>query len=477
METTIHLQSIVIISILAFISPIVLHCFKKINIPFVVGEIFVGIIVGKSFLNLIHNDIWLVFLSNLGLAYLMFLSGLEIDMEDLSPKDSNKKGGKVIALSIIMFIISLLLSFIIAKIFYKFNITKNILFFTFLLASSAPGIVVPFLKERQLLSSTYGQMILIFTLICEFICLIAITILSSSNNGLSYKNFLFVIVLLVSYIVYIIAKKLLKTFDFTKASFQALHLEVRAAFALIFILASLSHVVGSEIILGSFLAGIIFSLISKNGKEDLKYKLDIIGYGFLIPIFFIEVGVNLDISSIFNNYSSLILLPILLIAFYIVKSVPSLLISKYYGFNKGISSSFILSTQLSLTIVGAQIAFNLNIISQSVYSMLIISTIVSCVIFPILFDKTFNFKDITKKTTTSLDKISIRETVVSNSEVFNKSLKDIKFPRGCRVFLLIRDEHEIVPDGNTIVKEGDVLILGGIKDKEEMMLKVINKTF
>src|SRR3712207_7743236 len=108
MEEAINFQSILIISLLAFITPIVINNFKNIKIPYVVGEILVGLIVGKSFLNIVHDDIWILFLSNLGLAYLMFLSGLEVEVEELNGKNGNRSGLKNLILCFLMFFVSLI---------------------------------------------------------------------------------------------------------------------------------------------------------------------------------------------------------------------------------------------------------------------------------------------------------------------------------------------------------------------------------
>lgn len=472
---TISYKSLLIISLLAFATPIFLSSFKKIKIPYVVGEILVGLIVGKSFLNLIEHDIWIIFLSSLGLAYLMFLSGLEINVEELFARDG--QGSIRFYKGAFMFLASLLICFIMVVTLDYFGIISNTLFFTILFASSAPGLLVPVLKERDLLSTDFGQLLLVYCLIAEFVCLISITIISSTvAGGFSYKNFLFIIVLLASIALYFLSKGFIKVFDLNAVEFKNLHIEVRAAFALILVLSALSHAVKSEIVLGSFLAGLIFSLIFHKAKEDLKYKLDTIGYGFLIPIFFIQVGVNLDVKSIYENPKALALIPLLLIIFYIAKFPASLILWKTFGFNKALSSSFILSSQLSLMIVGSQIGYNLKIMDTSTYSIFIITTIVSCLLFPILFDKTFNSEGVVKKKTSSLNKISIRETVVNNESLYNKSLKEIKFPEGCRILLLIRNDEEIIPTGNTILQNGDILLLAGVKEFESEMLHLINES-
>lgn len=479
MEHGINYESLLVISVLAFFSPIIINSIKKVNIPFVVGEIFVGLIFGKSFLNLIHEDVWLVFLSNLGLAYLMFLSGLEIDFNQLTAKDAEGKNStkKKLLICTAMVFLSLLVSFGISIFFVQIGVIKNVYMSTFLLTATAPGFVVPFLKEKGLLDTEYGQTLLIFNLMCEFICLIAITVLSSLvDSGLSYKNFLFMILLLVSYLIYRLLKKSLKRINFNVEEYSGLHIEVRAAFALMIILVSLSSTLGTEIVMGAFLAGVIFSLISGYNRENLTEKMDIIGYGFLIPIFFIQLGANLDIKQVYAKPSLIIYIPILLIALYLVKAISSLLLIVLFGVNKSISAGVILASQLSLMIVGSKIANSLHLISNSMYVIFIITTILSCFIFPLIFNKVLKLDGIEKKMMSHLNKICVREKILTNESIIDKPLKETTLPPSCRILMIQRNEQEILPNGETILRKGDLLLLAGIKQYEEEMLLMATKT-
>lgn len=474
MSESINYQSILIISILAFVTPMLIHSIKKIKVPYVVGEILVGLIVGKSCFNIVHDDVWVLFLSNLGLACLMYLSGLEIDISQF--KENRKKNTTWLIYCTMMFLISLLVSYGISVILSHFGLIKNILFFTFLLASAAPGLLVPIFKERNLLNTDFGQMLLIFSLICEFLCLIAITFISSSmSDGLSYKSFLFTIVIAVAVLFYIIASRMMNKYKFSVENFAGLHMEIRASFAVILILVAISRAVGAEIVFGSFVAGIIFSILSGRARDDLKDKIDIIGYGFLVPVFFIEVGVNVNIRECFQKPLTLLMIPLVLLIFYAVKVLPSLLLSRLFGIKKAISSSFLLSAQLSLMIVGLQIARTLDIISPMYYSLFVFATIISCVLFPVLFDKTFHEEGLVKRRQPAINKICIREAVLLNENMFDKPLSEIKFPSSCRIFMVIRDEEELLPTGDTVLKKGDILLMAGIKTNEEKMMNLIMK--
>ncbi|KGN01153.1 sodium:proton antiporter [Clostridium novyi A str. 4570] len=475
MVENINFDSMLILSIFAFITPIIINSFKKFKIPFVVGEIFIGIIIGKSFLNLVNEDIWIGFLSHLGLAYLLFLSGLEIDFDKLRAGNNKKQLVKRLLMSFGMFGISLVVSFVLSFSLRHFGIINNVSFLAFLFSASAPGLIVPFLKEKNLLNTEYGQTLLIYTLICEFICLLALPIISSTiNSGLTYKNFLFIILFIVAFLIFKIIQKFSHILDLSTATFRNLHIGVRAAFALILLLVTLSNKIGAEIILGSFLAGFIFTLILDKGREDLMHELDILGYGFLIPIYFIMVGVNLDISSVFADPKSLLKIPLFLLIIFIIKIVPFLLMSYSFGFNKALSGGLILSAQLSLFIVGAQMAYNLKIISSSDYSTFILTTVISCILFPMLFDKVFKRDNIEEIDIEPTNHISIMEVVPMNENILGKSLKEISFPYRFRVFLIIRDGKEILPAAETQILKGDRLIIAGLANKVDEVLNFLN---
>jgi trk system potassium uptake protein TrkA len=476
MPESINYQSILIISVLAFATPMLISSIKQVKIPFVVGEILIGLIVGKSFLNVVPDDSWVVFLSDLGLAYLMYLSGLEIDFSQFKSEGMGKKNAKCLLLCAGMFLISLLISYAVALLLFRAGLIGNVLFFTFLLPATAPGLLVPLLKERDLSETDFGQTLLIFSLICEFLCLIAITLVSSGmSEGLSYKSFLFMVVIAASVPLYMIAKRARRRYLHSEESFSGLHMEVRASFAVILILVAISQAVGAEIAFGSFIAGVMFSLVSGRLRENLKNKIDIIGYGFLVPIFFIEIGVHINIRDMLQTPALLFMIPVLLLIFLLIKFIPSLLLSRTFGVRKAVSSSFLLAAQLSLMIVGLDIAESLGVIDQAVYSLFLFATLISCLLFPLLFDRVFTDEDLVRKRKPAADRLCIRETVLSNAELIGKPLRELDFPPHCRIFMVMRGEKEVLPTGDTVLEKGDVLLMAGMKTAESEMLNLVGE--
>lgn len=474
MEETLNYDSLLILAVVAFFTPFLVAKLKKIKIPYQVGEIFIGIILGKSFFNIIKPDVWILFLSNLGLAYLMFLSGLEINFDDLKLKDNESIIDSKIFLSVKMFIISLIVSIVLSFSLKFIGINNGTLFFALLFTAAAPALLVPILKAKHILNSDFGQSLLIFGLIGELASLIGITFISSvTTYGLSLKSFTFLIIFGAAFIMYFLAKFLFKINDFSAVTFKNLHLSVRGAFALVLVLVAVAEKVGSEIILGSFLAGIIFSLLVGKAKEEISHQLDVIGYGFLIPIFFIMVGVNIDLNAIIENPGSIAKIPVFLIIFFLVKFIPCLLLRKKYGIRNSLASAMILTAQLSLVIVGAQMALNLGYINNSDYSAFIVTTVISCILFPILFEKLIVEDENTVQKVAEEEKIIIREFLISNEWYLGKSLKECKLPVGCRIFSIIRDDEEIMPNADTVLKANDLIILAGVRHAVEDTINML----
>jgi trk system potassium uptake protein TrkA len=182
----------------------------------------------------------------------------------------------------------------------------------------------------------------------------------------------------------------------------------------------------------------------------------------------------MDLSSVFEEPRSLLYIPVFLFVIFIVKLIPSLFMTFMFGYNKAIAGGVILSSQLSVLIVGAQMAFNLGIMKSSNYSAFVLIVLISCILFPICFDKIFRYEDIDKIEDNIEKKISIIEIVPLNPVIYNKTLKELKFPSDFRIFEIIRDGVEFLPDGDTKILKGDRLIIAGLTSSIEETLIILN---
>ena len=160
---------------------------------------------------------------------------------------------------------------------------------------------------------------------------------------------------------------------------------IRAVFALIILLVALAEGVGAEYILGAFLAGVVVSLL--NPDEEMVEKLDSFGYGFFIPIFFIMVGVDLNIPSLIKEPSILLIIPVLILAFIVSKLIPVFFIKRWFDTKRRLLRHFI-NFYTFISYCSSKIAEQLKTISAETSGILILSAVITCVLCR-LFSKMF----------------------------------------------------------------------------------------
>jgi len=395
MEHGLSVTSLLIVILVAFLTPLLLHRLRLTVIPVVVAEILMGLLIGKSGFNLVESDMWIETLSTLGFIFLMFLSGLEIDFKAFSAGNKRSKlpNGKFepntfLASTIIfsgIFIISLLLSYL----FVLTGFIDNALLMTLIISTISLGVVVPTLKEAHLMKTAIGQIILLVAVIADLVTMILLAVFVSLKEG-GGNTWLLLVLFGAGVILYFVVKLFKnRTFLETMAT-GTVQIGTRGVFTLIIVLVAISETVGAENILGAFLAGVLVSLMSPN--PELVHKLDSFGYGFLIPIFFVMVGVDLDIWSLFGDPKLLLLIPLLLIALFISKIIPVYLLKIWYDVKTVVASGFLLTSTLSLVIAAATIGERIGVITKEMGGMFILVAVITSIFTPIAFKKLFPFE-------------------------------------------------------------------------------------
>ena len=292
--------SLLLITSLAASVPLLASRLKRLQLPIVVGEIIAGMIVGRSGLDLIEPSQALEFLTIFGFTYLMFISGLEVDFSIITSgvdtTSSKSRLANPLILSLVVFLATVGLAFLAAEGLLQFGLIQEPFIIALILSTTSLGIVVPVLKERKLMGSRFGQTLLMSALVADFGTLILITIdIVILSRGLT-PEILLVLLLLAAFagvvrVGRIVAKipglpRLIEELSHATAQIQ-----VRGAMALMVAFIALSQWLGIEVILGAFLAGAVISLLAQRESSQLRMKMDAIGFGFFIPIFFIMVGV------------------------------------------------------------------------------------------------------------------------------------------------------------------------------------------
>lgn len=394
MEQHASVTSLVIVILVAFLTPILLHKFKLNFIPVVIAEIIMGLIIGKSGFDIVHQDMWLETLSTLGFIFLMFLSGLEIDFTAFSGGKKKKErlpNGKEepnrLKVATFIFIGIFFVSLGLSYLFVLFGLIDNAFLMTLIISTISLGVVVPTLKEAHIMKSAIGQIILLVAVIADLVTMILLAVFVSLYGEGHGNMWLLLILFGVGVLLYFLAKRLKNNSFIKSLSTGTVQIGTRAVFTLIILLVAVSETVGAENILGAFLAGVLVSLLAPN--QEMVHKLDSFGYGFLIPIFFVMVGVELDLGSLLSDKKMLLLIPLLLLAFLVSKIIPVYLLKYWYDTKTTIASAFLLTSTLSLVIAAAKIAERMEIITAQMSGTLILVAVITCIITPIFFKKLF----------------------------------------------------------------------------------------
>ncbi|HCV1905793.1 TPA: monovalent cation:proton antiporter family protein [Staphylococcus aureus] len=391
--------SLVIVVLAAFLTPIIVNRLNINFLPVVVAEILMGIVIGNSFLNIVERDSILNILSTLGFIFLMFLSGLEIDFKAFK-KDKRARQGQNddessipghLNLALTVFAFIMIISILLAYVFIWLGLVDDVLLMVIIISTISLGVVVPTLKEMNIMRTTIGQFILLVAVLADLVTMILLTVYGAINGQGGSTIWLIGILVVFTAISYILGVQFKRMSFLQKLMDGTTQIGIRAVFALIILLVALAEGVGAENILGAFLAGVVVSLL--NPDEEMVEKLDAFGYGFFIPIFFIMVGVDLNIPSLIKEPKLLIIIPILIVAFIISKLIPVMFIRRWFDMKTTIASAFLLTSTLSLVIAAAKISERLNAISAETSGILILSAVITCVFVPIIFKKLFPVPD------------------------------------------------------------------------------------
>lgn len=366
------------IAVFAFLIPLISN---RIGVPAVVGEIICGIIIGRSVLGIFTGEEeGITFLASFGFIFLMFLVGLEIDFSRVEVH-----GAKLFVLGTFIFLLTLGISiFLTHQLGYGF-------FMALVLSTSSVGLIVPTIREQGMLKTEFGQTILMSAFIADFTTMLLLTVHTIHHEeGMTWGLFLIALVFILFFVVYYVGKlaiwhypeRLSKWFK----SDQPSEIGVRASFALLLVFVVLAEIVGVEAILGAFLAGVILSLLFRGGTV-LEQKLSGIGYGFLIPIFFINVGMHFDVAALWAGRVFLVLIPTLLLIAFVVKIVPSLLLLIRHSLKDSISAGVLLSSRLSLIIAVAAVGLELGLMDTAMESAIILLAIITSISCPTIFKR------------------------------------------------------------------------------------------
>jgi Kef-type K+ transport system membrane component KefB len=312
--------TLVLIAIVAVISPILAELTGRLAIPDVVIEIALGVVIGPAVLGIAHPDSVIVALEEMGLSYLMFLAGLELDLPRIR--------GRSLKLAGTGWIISLALAMLVASALTVIGTVIDAVVIGLALTTTALGMLLPILRDADLFEGRFGARVMAIGSVGEFGPILAVAVL------LDRRNPEMTALLLLLFVIVAVTAALAAARSHPPKVIQLLHrhvhtsaqLPIRISVLLILSLVFLAFRLGLDVLLGAFAAGIVVKLFV-HGEDStvVRVKLEAIGFGFLVPIFFIVSGMQFDLHALFATPTGLLRVPLFLVLFLVVRGTPALL--------------------------------------------------------------------------------------------------------------------------------------------------------
>ncbi len=380
----ISFTSLLLVTIIAFLAPLILGLLPIRGLPDVVLEIVTGIVIGPSVLGWARIDLPIQVLSLLGLAFLLFLSGLEVDLSRLR--------GRLLLIVGAGFLFSFVLALLVGYGLSVNGQVKSPLLIAIILSATALGVVVPVLKDAGESSSNFGQLVIAAATIAEFGTIILLSLFFSGEaSSTGTKLILLAGLILLAAVFTLVVLRVERSMHIT-AVLQRLQdttaqIRVRGAFLLLVGFVVLASFFGLEVILGAFIGGVILRLIDADRMmthPEFHQKLEAVGFGVFIPIFFVATGLRFDLAALFASPATILRVPIFLVALLVVRGVPAILYRSLVGKRHTIVAALLQATSLSFIVAAAQIGMQLGLITKATSAALIAAGILSVVIFPLL---------------------------------------------------------------------------------------------
>ena len=380
-----HFTDLLIVAAAGFLAPLALGFFPRIRIPAIVLEILLGVVIGPSVLGLVTPDLPVTVLALIGLAFLLFLAGLEFDIERLR--------GRVLRVTALGFGLSFAIAIVLGLGLNAGGFVHSPLFVAIVLTATSLGVIFPVLKDSGNLTSSFGQLVIAASSIAEFGSIILLALFFSGNGSSSTGGTLIllgafgVVVLLVGLAISGFERSMRLGRVLERLQDTTAQIRVRAAFVLLIGFAALADSVGFETILGAFAAGALLTLIDRDKAmthPEFRVKLEAVGFGVFIPIFFVTSGVRFDLNALFANASTVAQVPLFLVAIYLARGLPALVYAPLVGRSRAVIAGVLQSTSLTFIVAATQIGLGLGAVSHASAAALVAAGVLSVAISPTL---------------------------------------------------------------------------------------------
>jgi Kef-type K+ transport system membrane component KefB len=375
--------NLLIIVAIGFASPFVLGLAPRLALPSVVLEIVAGILVGPSVLGWVEVDQTVEVIAVLGLAFLLFLAGLEIDFDRLR--------GKLLRLAAGGYAISFAIAVVVALGLNGAGLVETPLLVAIILCATSLGVIIPVLKDAGESGSRFGQLVLAAGSIADFGAIILLSLFFSGEGGVGSTLILIIGLVLLALVIFLATRAAEHSgrvsADLLRLQNTTAQIRVRGSMVLLVGFAAAAQTLGLEVILGTFIAGALLKLADRDEAmthPDFHPKLAAIGFGIFIPVFFVTSGVRFDLSALFANADTVIMVPIFLAALLLVRGLPALIYRGYLPRAQVPVAALFQATSLPFIVAATAIGTELGLVDQAESAALVASGLLSVMAFPLI---------------------------------------------------------------------------------------------
>jgi Kef-type K+ transport system membrane component KefB len=351
----------------------------RIVLPVVAIELLFGIVIGPQGAGLADVDKFTDFFGNLGLGMLFFFAGYEIDFERIR--------GRPLDLAMLGWALSLALAYTIGGVLAAAGIVLSLVYTGSAMSTTALGTLLPILSDAGELRTRFGTYMMSAGAVGEFGPILLLTLVLSSTHPLHEAGILLAFVGLAVLTGVFAVRSAGRGWPILERTLEtSSQVPVRLAVVLVFALVTLASHLGLDLLLGGFAAGIITrAALHRHELEVFESKLTAIGYGFLIPFFFVTSGMKFDLDAITQSTSGMLKVPLFLALFLLVRGAPAVLLyRRVMGARDRAALAFYSATQLPLVVAITTVALDTGHMRSSTAAALVGAATISTLTFPLI---------------------------------------------------------------------------------------------
>lgn len=365
-----------------FAAPFLLGFFPRVRMPAVVLEIVAGIAIGPAGLGWVEIDETISVLATIGLVFLLFLAGLEIDFDRLRGRLLGMAGGS--------WVLSFGLAVAVGFALKAGGVAQTPLLVAVILSATSLGVIIPVLKDAGEIESEFGQLVVAAGSIADFGGIILLSVLFTGEGGTGATLVLIGSLLALGGVVLMVVRgaehSMSVSADLLRLQDTTAQIRVRGAVVLLIAFAAAAEQLGLEVILGAFAAGAVLTLLDRDEAMThplFRRKLEAIGFGVFIPVFFVTSGLRFDLDALLNDPSNLAMVPAFLAALAVVRGVPALLYRPLLGPRRTLAAALFQATSLPFIVAATAIGRDLDLIGGAESAELIAAGLLSVLAFPL----------------------------------------------------------------------------------------------